>query len=370
VNAVHHIFRSLAAVSCSAILAAVSSLSAYADSSISQEGWNTSKDGTTFSYYYADGTYATGATVLPDGYPYLFTSDGTLKTGWQLIDGNRYYYSPQTGQIQIGWVSYMNKMYYVSAEDGKVTGAETIDGIPYIFDAFGALETGLVTYPDGSVHFVEEDTTPLTGFYTEDGDTYYFDETGTAITGTLVQDRTTYTFDETGVLIAKETDGIAYDVPYYAQADSRWGNVYIGSKTIAKVGCLTCCMAMLHSYYTGTEITPDVMCKQYLTYSDNSLLWAGVYSLGYEVLSASSSSATNLKTLYTRLQTGPVIVGATNSYGGMHYVVVTGCTKNDASNLTTKDFTINDPGYPDKTTLDQHFADYGNWYQFYCKSAS
>ncbi|MBQ8515133.1 MAG: C39 family peptidase [Ruminococcus sp.] len=278
-----------------------------AESDISQEGWYTPDGGETFSYFYEDGTWATGASVLPDGYTYIFTTEGTLKTGWQLAGGSRYYYSPFNGQIQLGWVSYMNKTYYVDAETGKVTGTVTIDGAECVFDSFGAL-------------------------------------------------------------ISKTEPGISYDVPYYAQADERWGGVYIGDKTIARVGCLTSCMAMMHSYYTGTEITPDVMCKQYLTYSNNSLLWAEVYNLGYQVIDVTGKgNAANLALLYEKLQTGPVIVGATNVYGGMHYVLVTGCTNTDTASLTASDFQIHDPGFENKSTLDEHFADYGNWYQFYCK---
>ena len=278
-----------------------------AESEITEEGWYTADGGESLSYYYTDGSFAAGESVLADGHTYLFTAEGKLKTGWQLINGSRYYYNPLNGQIQLGWVSYMNNTYYVDAETGKVTGTQTIDGAECVFDAFGAL-------------------------------------------------------------ISKTEPGISYDVPYYAQADERWGNVYIGDKTIARVGCLTSCMAMMHSYYTGTEITPDVMCKQYLTYSNNSLLWAQVYALGYEVQDVSGNgTAYNLQKLYEELQTGPVIVGATNVYGGMHYVLVTGCKKSDASDLTAADFLIHDPGFENKSTLDEHFADYGSWYQFYCK---
>lgn len=278
-----------------------------AESDISEEGWYTRDGGQTFSYYYEDGSFATGAAVLDDGNTYIFTGDGTLKTGWQLAGGSRYYYSPENGQICLGWINYMGKTYYVDPECGKVTGTADIDGNTYEFDKFGAL-------------------------------------------------------------IGEVQRGVSYDVPYFAQADPRWGSVYIGTKTIAQVGCLTSCMAMMHSYYTGTEITPDVMCKQYLKYSNNSLLWAPVYDLGYQVISISgNSNSYNLKALYEHLQTGPVIVGATNSYGGMHYVLVTGCTKTSADDLTAADFTIHDPGYTNKKTLDEHFKDYGSWLQFYCK---
>lgn len=278
------------------------------ETSVSEEGWYTRDGGETFSYYYEDGTFASGTVVLPDGYTYIFTDDGTLKTGWQLVDGIRYYYSPINGQIELGWVSYMNKTYYVDPVEGKLTGNVVINGAACEFDQFGAL-------------------------------------------------------------VSIQEAGVSYEVPYYAQADERWGSVYIGTKTIAQVGCLTSCMAMMHSYYTGTEITPDVMCKEYLTYNNNSLLWAEVYNLGYEVVSiAGNSENKNLAELYNRLQTGPVIVGATNSYGGMHFVLVTGCTKNSSDDLTTADFTIHDPGYTRKTTLDEHFEDYGNWYQFYAEA--
>lgn len=329
-DAVHHILRSCAAVLCCAMTAGILNINVFAETSctylkfsedgtyeeistvsegdISEEGWYTRDGGQTFSYYYEDGSFASGSAVLPDGVTYLFTDDGTLKTGWQLVEGRRYYYNPENGRLSLGWVSYMNKTYYVDAEKGKLTGSSVIDGKMYNFDKFGALAEG-------------------------------------------------------------ESAGIYYDAPCYYQADERWGNVYIGTKTIAKVGCLTSCMAMMHSYYTGTEITPDVMCKEYLTYNNNSLLWAEVYNLGYEVVSLSeNSNSRNLADLYERLQTGPVIVGAKNSYGGMHFVLVTGCTKDSPENLSASDFTMNDPGFERKKTLDEHFEDYGSWYQFYCKA--
>ncbi len=277
-----------------------------AESEITEEGWYTRDGGLTFSYYYTDGSFAQGVAYI-ENEAYTFASDGTLRIGWQLVEGRRFYYNPINGQLCTGWVSYMGKTYYVDPVNGKVIGEAVIDGANCVFDSFGAL-------------------------------------------------------------VSKEEPGIHYDAPYYTQADERWGNVYIGTKTIAKVGCLTSCMAMMHSYYTGTEITPDVMCKEYLTYNNNSLLWAEVYNLGYEVISVSgNSNSTNLAALYEKLQTGPVIVGAKNSYGGMHYVLVTGCTNANAEGLTAADFTINDPGFERKKTLDEHFEDYGSWYQFYCK---
>ncbi|MBQ8725185.1 MAG: hypothetical protein IJY74_05910, partial [Oscillospiraceae bacterium] len=145
-------------------------ISSTAESEVSVEGWYTRDGGETFSYYYEDGSFAAGAAVLPDGYTYIFTADGTLKTGWQLAGGVRYYYSPLNGQIQFGWVTYMNNTYYVDPEAGKVTGSAVIDGAACEFDQFGALV---------SMEEPEE-----------------------------------------------EESGVSYEVPYYAQADERWGSVY------------------------------------------------------------------------------------------------------------------------------------------------
>ncbi|MGN0630852.1 MAG: hypothetical protein ACI4JN_05950, partial [Ruminococcus sp.] len=127
----HHILRSSAAVLSCAIAFASMPFHAFADSEctslqinndgtyskvytvaesdITEEGWYTRDGGVTFSYYYEDGSFASGASVIEDGSTYIFTSDGTLKTGWQLAGGNRYYYSPENGQICLGWVDYMGK---------------------------------------------------------------------------------------------------------------------------------------------------------------------------------------------------------------------------------------------------------------------
>ena len=152
----------------------------------------------------------------------------------------------------------------------------------------------------------------------------------------------------------------------YNQADPRWGSTYIGTKTIAQVGCLVTSLAMTQSYHTGTEILPDEMRYQ-LQFSNNSLLWAPVFAMGYEIESCSGLSTTAFcQRLYTLLKEhGPVIVGADNVYGGSHYVVVTGCTNLDSSTLKTSDFTMNDPGFSSRTTLDEHLASYPTWFHFY-----
>ena len=475
---------------------------------VSEENWYEGTSGSLY-YCYADGTYATGITTLPNEETYLFALDGTLKTGWQTIDGVRYYFDLTTGQKQFGWISHSNRLYYVFPETGKQVGEAVIDGTPYVFDEFGVLQTGIYTCEDGTIAGCAEDATPYTGFVTDetshatyyfnengiaqtgwqtvdgatyylgedgvlrtgltsiddsvydfgtdgamqtglvtmedgtvlffgadgkqamglqtvngktyyfsdlgmavnakqtiDGKTYYFGadgsmqtgkvtlqdgsyyfgENGEQVTGWLVLDGSeyyfdlttgkmatgtvtlpdgTYIFDENGVL-QKKQNGISYNVPYYNQADPRWGSTYIGTKTIAQVGCLVTSLAMTQSYHTDTEILPDEMRYQ-MQFDNNSILWAPIIALGYDLEGCSGlSTYAFCQRLYTLLEEhGPVIVGSDNVYGGSHYVVVTGCTNTDTSTLKTSDFTMNDPGFSNRTTLDEHLAAYPTWFRFF-----
>lgn len=475
---------------------------------VTEENWYEGTSGSLY-YCYADGTYATGITTLPNEETYLFALDGTLKTGWQTIDGVRYYFDLTTGQKQFGWISHSNRLYYVFPETGKQVGEAVIDGTPYVFDEFGVLQTGIYTCEDGTIAGCAEDATPYTGFVTDetsqatyyfnengiaqtgfqtvdgatyylgedgilrtgltsiddsvydfgtdgamqtglvtmedgtvlffgadgkqamglqtvDGKTYYFSDLGMAVnakqtidgktyyfgadgsmqtgkvtlqdgsyyfgkngeqvtgwltldgseyyfdlttgkmaTGTVTLPDGTYIFDENGVL-QKKQNGISYDVPYYNQADPRWGSTYIGTKTIAQVGCLVTSLAMTQSYHTDTEILPDEMRYQ-MQFDNNSILWAPIIALGYDLEGCSGlSTYAFCQRLYTLLEEhGPVIVGSDNVYGGSHYVVVTGCTNTDTSTLKTSDFTMNDPGFSNRTTLDEHLAAYPTWFRFF-----
>ena len=475
---------------------------------VTEENWYEGTSGSLY-YCYADGTYATGITTLPNEETYLFALDGTLKTGWQTIDGVRYYFDLTTGQKQFGWISHSNRLYYVFPETGKQVGEAVIDGTPYVFDEFGVLQTGIYTCEDGTIAGCAEDATPYTGFVTDEtsqatyyfnengiaqtgfqivdgatyylgedgvlrtgltsiddsvydfgtdgvmqtglvtmedgtvlffgadgkqamglqtvnGKTYYFSDLGMAVnakqtidgktyyfgadgsmqtgkvtlqdgsyyfgkngeqvtgwltldgseyyfdlttgkmaTGTVTLPDGTYIFDENGVLQRKQ-NGISYDVPYYNQADPRWGSTYIGTKTIAQVGCLVTSLAMTQSYHTDTEILPDEMRYQ-MQFDNNSILWAPIIALGYDLEGCSGlSTYAFCQRLYTLLEEhGPVIVGSDNVYGGSHYGVVTGCTNTDTSTLKTSDFTMKDPGFSNRTTLDEHLAAYPTWFRFF-----
>ena len=286
----------------------------------------------------------TGFVTMEDGTVLFFGADGKQAMGLQTVNGKTYYFS------DLGMA---------------VNAKQTIDGKTYYFGADGSMQTGKVTLQDGSYYFGKNGE-QVTGWLTLDGSEYYFDlTTGKMATGTVTLPDGTYIFDENGVL-QKKQNGISYDVPYYNQADPRWGSTYIGTKTIAQVGCLVTSLAMTQSYHTDTEILPDEMRYQ-MQFDNNSILWAPIIALGYELEGCSGlSTSAFCQRLYTLLEEhGPVIVGSDNVYGGSHYVVVTGCTNTDTSTLKTSDFTMNDPGFSNRTTLDEHLAAYPTWFRFF-----
>lgn len=169
-----------------------------ASDEVTQAGWYVSEDDRLF-YYYSDGTCATEETTLDDGYTYVFAADGTLKTGWQMVDGKRYYYSAEAGTPEFGWLSYMDHLYYVDETAGKLTGVQTVDGVPYTFDNYGSVQTGWITYEDGSLYYYDADAQPANGWTELDGNTYYFTASGAAM-GITTVDGILYDFDSSGRL--------------------------------------------------------------------------------------------------------------------------------------------------------------------------
>ncbi len=146
-------------------------------------------------------------------------------------------------------------------------------------------------------------------------------------------------------------------VPNFKQTDSRWANIIIGSsgQTIGKIGCATTAIAMLESKRTGTTIYPHNMMKKLSYTSGGAVYWPTYYT-------QITSQSGYLNKIYNLLEQGkPVIVGAKKSNGGQHYVVVTGVKATNS--LTTSSFYINDPGSNTRTTLNQFFSAYPNFYK-------
>ena len=126
---------------------------------------------------------------------------------------------------------------------------------------------------------------------------------------------------------------------------------------MSKIGCATTAIAMMESYRTGTTIYPSAMVKKLSYTASGSVYWPSHYT-------AVTSSSGYLNTIYSQLKSGkPVLIGAKNSYGGQHWVVVTGF--NGGNSLTTSAFMINDPGSSTRSTLAQFFSDYPYFYKFF-----
>lgn len=152
---------------------------------------------------------------------------------------------------------------------------------------------------------------------------------------------------------------VSLKVPDFKQTDSRWANVIIGNsgRTIADIGCVTTGIAMMQSYRTGTAIYPDAMSKKLSYNSSGSVYWPSDYIV-------TTSNSGYLSRIYELLKQGkPVLFGAKNSYGGQHWVVITGYT--GGSTLTASGFMINDPGSKTRTNLQQFLNSYPNFYKYF-----
>lgn len=151
---------------------------------------------------------------------------------------------------------------------------------------------------------------------------------------------------------------VSLSVPSFKQTDSRWANVKIGSsgKTIAQIGCATTAIAMMESYRTKTTIYPNAMAKKLSYTSSGSVYWPSNFV-------AVTSSSGYLNKIYSYLKQGkPVMLGAKNSYGSQHWVVITGFK---GGTLTEASFTINDPGSKTRTTLKQFLSSYPTFYKYF-----
>ena len=153
---------------------------------------------------------------------------------------------------------------------------------------------------------------------------------------------------------------ISLDVPDYKQTDARWKNAAVGKsgKTIGTVGCTTAAVAMMESYRQGKTIYPDAMAKKLSYSSSGDLYWPSDYVIN-------TDSSGYLNRIYSLLSAGkPVLIGAKNSSGKQHWVVVTGYKGGDS--LAASKFTINDPGSSSRTNLKQFLNDYPQFYKTVC----
>lgn len=151
---------------------------------------------------------------------------------------------------------------------------------------------------------------------------------------------------------------VRLSVPSYKQTDSRWASITLGSsgKTMARIGCTTTAIAMMESYRTGSTVTPAVMAARLSYNASGSVYWPENYV-------PVTNGSGYLSTVLALLRQGkPVLLGAKNSYGGQHWVVVTGFT---GGNVSAGNFTINDPGSSSRATLQQFLNAYPHFYKMF-----
>lgn len=145
-------------------------------------------------------------------------------------------------------------------------------------------------------------------------------------------------------------------VPDYKQYDSRWSSVRLGnsSRTIYEAGCLTTAIAMERSYIFGYTVTPATVARNSNYTSGGAIYWPAEYAF--------ITGSDYLSRIHSLLKQGkPVLVGSKNTYGGQHWVIVTGFTPN--GNLSADDFSVNDPGSSNRKTLSAFFVAYPNFYK-------
>ena len=78
---------------------------------------------------------------------------------------------------------------------------------------------------------------------------------------------------------------------------------------------------------------------------------------------AVTDSSGYLNEVYQLLKQGkPVLFGGKNTYGGQHWVVITGFTGGET---IAENFTINDPGTNTRTNLQQFLNKYPRFYKYF-----
>jgi len=152
---------------------------------------------------------------------------------------------------------------------------------------------------------------------------------------------------------------VSLAVPGFKQTDSRWKDIPIGNsgKTFAQIGCATTAISMMESYRTGSTIYPHSMAKQLRYTNGGDVYWPSHYT-------AVTNSRNYLNTIYQELKQGkPVLLGATNTYGAQHWVVITGFS--GGTELSASGFTIEDPGTYSRINLQQFLNVYPQFYKYF-----
>jgi len=188
-----------------------------------------------------DGIIRTGIQKV-GGNKYYFDETGIMRKGIININGIRYFFGEYSGALKYGFVKSLNNNIYYTGNDGVVrTGSQTINNIDYIFKDDGKLTDGW--------HLINNDL--------------YYIQNGRYMTGNVWINGKTNIFTSSGIYL-----GIQYTPYYYMQTAGSWANVYYGSGSMKKTGCLPTSVAMALSGILGRSILPTDIAS-YLYYYTN-----------------------------------------------------------------------------------------------------
>ncbi len=157
---------------------------------------------------------------------YYFNKSGKLRKDGLITAGKNIYYADEKGVLQQKWATIGGKKYYFWSKDGSghkafqaARGLANINGVKYLFDDKGVLQTGFVKY-DGKYYYAEADGSLKSGWQTIDGKKYYFRKsTRAAETGWTTLGSNVYYFDSEGV---RQSGWLTLDgAKYYLNAKGR-----------------------------------------------------------------------------------------------------------------------------------------------------
>ena len=153
-------------------------------------------EGSSFRYQYADGTFAIDTWVVADDVRYYFGSDGLAVAGRQKI-GDCWYFFDDGCRMQTGWVTWKDGTKSFFAWDGRaLTGWRSFNGVKYYFDPSTATSLRWSQKLGGSWYYFDSDSKMVKGWVTwKNGTKSFFDWDGRALTGWRSFNGVKYYFD-------------------------------------------------------------------------------------------------------------------------------------------------------------------------------
>ena len=178
-------------------------------------GWQ-NKNGSLY-YYYANGSYAKGITVI-DSKQYYFDSKGIMQKGWVQVESAWYFADRSTGVLkQTGWLQDGGSWYFFNRYN-MTTGWKTINSIKYYFDkTSGKMTTGWKEI-DSNWYLFNNSGAMQTGWKQVNGKWYYLNPSdGIMVTGWIQISGKWYFLKSNGAMAASE-----WCEGYWLNADGTW----------------------------------------------------------------------------------------------------------------------------------------------------